>query len=75
MGIILHGKCGDSVENEKFVVRTRKSYGEHQVVSCRMPVELIRKLDEIGSKTSRTRNELILRCVEYALDRLEVVEE
>lgn len=60
---------------DKFVVRTKKVYGEHQVVSCRMPVELIRKLDGVSSKTGRTRNELIQKCVEYALEKLEIVEE
>lgn len=61
--------------DDKFVIRPKRNYGEHQVVSCRMPVELIRKLDDISSKTGRTRNELILKCVEFALDKLEIVEE
>lgn len=59
-------------DNDKFVIRTRKQYGENTVVSCRMPMEMVRKLDDIGQKTGRTRNELILRCVEFALDRLEI---
>lgn len=62
-------------ENDKFIVRTKKSYGENTVVSCRMPLELVDRLDKIGNKTGRTRNELILRCVEFALDKLEIVEE
>ena len=57
--------------NDKFIVRTKKTYGENTVVSCRMPVEL----DKIGGKTGRTRNELILKCVKFALDKLEIVEE
>lgn len=61
--------------NDKFIVRTKKVYGENTVVSCRMPVELVDKLDKIGCKTGRTRNELILKCVEFALDKLEIVEE
>ncbi|MGN1155478.1 MAG: hypothetical protein ACI4TK_04815 [Agathobacter sp.] len=61
--------------NDKFIVRTKRVYGENTVVSCRMPVELVDKLDKIGGKTGRTRNELILKCVEFALDKLEIVEE
>ncbi len=61
--------------DDKFIVRTKKTYGEHQVVSCRMPMELIRKLDEVSNKTGRTRNDLIQKCVEYALEKLEIVEE
>ena len=62
-------------DNDKFVVRKRQQYGENTVVSCRMPVEMVRRLDDIGQNTGRTRNELILRCVEFALDRLEIAEE
>ena len=61
--------------NDKFIVRTKKTYGENTVVSCRMPVELVDKLDKLGGKTGRTRNELILKCVEFALDKLEIVED
>lgn len=35
-------------DNDRFVIRTRKQYGENTVVSCRMPVELVKKLDDIG---------------------------
>ena len=62
-------------ENDKFIVRTKRTYGENTVVSCRMPVELVERLDKIGNKTGRTRNELILKCVEFALERLEIAEE
>lgn len=61
--------------SDKFIVRSKKVYGENTVVSCRMPVELVKKLDAIGNQTGRTRNELILRCVEFALEKLEIVEE
>lgn len=57
---------------DRFIIRARKVYGKNTVVSCRMPVEMVNRLDDIGTKTGRTRNELILRCVEFALDRLEI---
>ena len=63
-----------ATDKDRFVIRARKNYGENTVVSCRMPVELVQRLDSIGGKTGRTRNELILRCVEYALERLEIEE-
>ena len=59
---------------DRFIIRPKKVYGENTVVSCRMPVELVKQLDSIGGKTGRTRNELILKCVEFALDKLEIVE-
>ena len=61
--------------SDKFIVRSKKVYGENTVVSCHMPVELVKKLDAIGNQTGRTRNELIFRCVEFALEKLEIVDE
>lgn len=61
--------------DEKFIIRAKKNYGETSVVSCRMPNEILRKLDKVSSQTGRTRNELILKCVEFALDKLQIVDE
>lgn len=70
-------KCGVILlpDRDRFVVRPKRNYGDNVVVSCRMPKELVKQLDEIGNRTGRTRNELILRCVEYALDKLEIADE
>ncbi len=60
---------------DKFVVRKRKNYGETSVVSCRMPNEIVKMLDDVASRTGRTRNELITKCVEFALEKLEIIDE
>lgn len=60
---------------EKFIVRAKKNYGETSVVSCRMPNDVLKQLDNVAMRTGRTRNELILKCVEFALDKLEIVDE
>ena len=57
---------------EKFVVKSRKPTGESLVVSSRLPVDLLRRLDEVTKNTGRTRNELVAMCIEYALDNLEI---
>ena len=44
-------------------------------MSCRMPNEVLKQLDRVAARTGRTRNELILKCVEFALDKLEIVDE
>lgn len=62
------------MENEKFVVKIKKNYGETSVVSARLPVEIVKKLDTTANNTGRTRNELILMCIEFALAKLEVEE-
>ena len=41
---------------DKFIIRPKRTYGENTVVSCRMPVEMVKRLDSIGGKTGRTRN-------------------
>jgi len=60
---------------EKFIIRKKKNYGETSVVSCRMPNEIIKMLDNVANRTGRTRNELITKCVEFALDKLEIIDE
>lgn len=62
------------MEKEKFVVKVKKNYGETSVVSARFPMEIVKKLDHAANNTGRTRNELILLCIEYALTKLEVEE-
>ena len=62
------------MENNKFIVKSKKSYGETNVISARLPISIIKELDKISNKTGRTRNELILMCIEYALNRLEIEE-
>jgi len=58
--------------DDKLIINPKKNVGEFSVVSARMPVALIKRLDEVGNKTGRSRNELISICVDYALDRIEI---
>lgn len=44
---------------------------EKVVVSVRMSINRINKIDEIASRIDISRNELINQCVEYALNNLE----
>ena len=38
----------------------------------RIPVELIRAIDDVAEKTGRTRNEIILLCLEFSIENLEI---
>jgi len=63
-------------EGKKFIVKTQKSYYERtSVVSVRFPNSLPDKLDVVSDKTGRSRNELILMCVDSALDNIPIVDE
>ena len=58
-----------------FVIHPRKWAGESSVISARLPNAIINQLDGIVRQTGRSRNELILLCIEYALNDLVCVEE
>ena len=44
------------------------------VTSMRLPKELIAAVDAVANNTGRTRNELLITFIEYALDHLEIEE-
>ena len=58
--------------DNKFIVRPKKNYGESSVVSARLPNEVVAELDSVATKTGRTRNEIIMMCIEYALSNLHI---
>lgn len=58
--------------DKKLKVSMKKYKGETSVVSLRMPNELIDKLDAICEQTGRTRNELIIKGLDFALDNIVV---
>ena len=63
------------MSEKKLEIVTKKYRGETAAVTARLSVELIERLDEIVEKTGRTRNEIIQRCVEYAVDNIKITEE
>ena len=63
------------MSEKKLKILTKKYRGETATVTARLSVELIERLDEIVEKTGRTRNEIIQRCVEYAVDNIKITEE
>ena len=61
-------------EHEKPKLKiTPKTYtGETAVISARLPKDMIADLDKVANVTGRTRNEIMLMCLEYALKNMEV---
>ena len=57
---------------EKLIIATKKYGGESAVVSARLPVDLIKRLDDICDLTGRTKNEVIQMCIEFAVERTEI---
>ena len=60
------------MESKKLVISPRKYKGETSVVSARLPIEMIKTLDEIAENTGRNRNEIITLCLEFAVDNLTI---
>lgn len=56
--------------DKKLKVSMKKYTGETSVVSLRMPNELISKLDSVCEKTGRTRNEPIIKSLDFALENI-----
>lgn len=56
---------------KKLFIPSKRYKGDTSVVSARLPNELIKDLDRIAENTGRNRNELIMLCLEFAIDNLE----
>ena len=43
---------------------------EKTVISIRIDVDVLKQIDELSQNTDISRNELIIQCINYALDNL-----
>ncbi|RHD24288.1 hypothetical protein DW802_01915 [Ruminococcus bromii] len=59
-------------EKPKLKISPKKYTGETSVISMRLPKTMIKDLDNTAEMTGRTRNEILLICVEYALKNMEI---
>ncbi|MDD7543808.1 MAG: hypothetical protein PUK05_06390 [Peptoniphilaceae bacterium] len=56
----------------KLIIPAKKYQGETSVVSMRLPNDMVRDLDQVAGHTGRNRNEIVLLCLEFALDNLKI---
>lgn len=59
------------MDGKKLFIPPKRYKGDTSVVSARLPNELIKDLDRIAENTGRNRNEIIMLCLEFAIDNLE----
>jgi predicted transcriptional regulator len=61
-------------ENDKKLIISKRMKGEdgHKVFSVRIKDETVARLEELASKTNRSRNDLINLLLDYAIDHCEV---
>ncbi|MCD8379147.1 MAG: ribbon-helix-helix domain-containing protein [Lachnospiraceae bacterium] len=59
------------MSERKLVIRSHKYSGETSVVSVRLPKDMLAEIDSIAEKTGRTRSEIIVLSMEFALENIE----
>lgn len=64
------------MEKDDLVVKPKRQKGEdgYKVFSIRIKEETVAKIDAISMQTGRSRNELIGRFLDYAVERCKVEE-
>ena len=58
--------------DKKLIISTKKYVGESSVVSARLPVDLIKRIDDICDLTKRNKNEVIQMCIEFAVEHIQI---
>ena len=62
------------MSDSRLIISPRKYKAETQVISVRLPKDMLRDVDAVAQNTGRTRNEIILKCIEFTLTHLEIAE-
>lgn len=60
------------MSEKKLKISVKKYTGDTAVVSTRLPVDLVKKVDEICEETGRNRNEVVQMCIEFAVENIEI---
>ncbi len=58
--------------DEVLTIKERKFQGQTEVVSARLPSELVKELNFIAKETGRSRNEVIEMCLSFAVERVKI---
>lgn len=62
-----------SDSKDKFILQQQSTSGiDTDVISIRIPHTLTERLDEASQKSGYSRNQVIMKCCEFALERLEI---
>ncbi len=63
------------MQDESLTIRERKYKGDTEVLSARLPVELVKELTAIAKASGRSRNDIIEKCLIYAVNRVQIEKE
>lgn len=60
------------MNSKKLVIAAKRYRGDTSVISVRLPNDMVKDLDRIAERTGRNRNEIVMLCLEFAIDNLEM---
>lgn len=60
------------MDDETLTIKERKYQGQTEVVSARLPSELVKELNAIAKETGRSRNEIMEMCLTFAVERVKI---
>ena len=59
---------------KKLIIRPHRYAGETTVISLRLPKEMLAIIDRAAQDTGRTRNEIVVLSLEFALEHMEITD-
>jgi len=62
----------DLMAEKKLVILAHKYSGESTVISVRLPKDMLEDVDKVASDAGRTRNDILVTAIEYALKNMEI---
>lgn len=72
--IIMVKNGGVAMKIPTLRVEPKKYTGESTVVSMRMPRDMVQELDRIAASTGYTRTELMMACLEFSMNHMEIMQ-
>ncbi len=60
------------MSEKKLIIQPHKFNGESTVISLRLPKDMLSAIDRAAAETGRTRNEILVLSMEYALEQMEI---
>lgn len=62
------------MSEKKLIIQPHRYGNETSVISVRLPKDMLAVIDRVAAETGRTRNEIVVMSMEFALDNLEINE-
>ena len=62
------------MSEKKLIIQPHRYGNETSVISIRLPKDMLAVIDRVAAETGRTRNEIVVLSMEFALDSLEIDE-